>query len=722
MKKINILTLGIMIFLIGIISLISVDNVKGYDISTIDEIVTEFSNPDLNDIIVFDFFNNGTNFIYSEDSDEGTIYLYNTTSPYTTNDLTLYSSVEYGERLTGIVFENGTSAYVTWKSNGRFYHITMSSPYNLSTYSNDYQVDYSLPTKGVKFIGDDKIFMASGDSFHLYTTPNPYDYDNMELNSSFTYSGIGLNGATISKDGKHVYATNYNYLYEIKLTSPYDFNTASFVQKVQSPYINPGFIGNVIMNDNNPEGVLLGVNDANYPPKTEFFNFTNTYEIETPTITINTPSNFTDEENIYINGTVTGGTDISLDINNTNFVNLGNATHFSFKSNPLTPQSFDILINSSNTEGGTYEETHTININGVSPELNINNNSIFTGDVYLTGNASDTNLNSVSINSSLFDNIGTTNIFNFKNNSYFSDGTYINEITAIDTTGINTTKELSYSVYNPPIISGVSYPQIVNDTFYINGSVNDESSFSTTITGDFINTGTNADFSFRNTTSLPYGIYTFNITATDTHGASTTREIEIISQEYLNFPPTTPSLNFNNDNFRIFETVIMEGYNSTDEENDSITYMYRVTHNGDVLQEFSNDNNFLLYPSLEGKFLNFSVKATTNLSDSEIYSVTKQITTNRAYIGGNATGTIKMGECPDNEFSYKTMWMVFFFLVGIGFLGIIYKLVPLVLFSGVILLFFTLIIGSCGTFLGVINFVVGLLYIIFGLNINPLSS
>ena len=77
---------------------------------------------------------------------------------------------------------------------------------------------------------------------------------------------------------------------------------------------------------------------------------------------------------------------------------------------------------------------------------------------------------------------------------------------------------------------------------------------------------------------------------------------------------------------------------------------------------------------------------------------------------------ITFGQCPASEKGQDNMWYALTILILIGIAGMFFRSVVLTGVSGLILVFMTLIVWSCGVILGVITILFGLIYIVISLN------
>ena len=83
---------------------------------------------------------------------------------------------------------------------------------------------------------------------------------------------------------------------------------------------------------------------------------------------------------------------------------------------------------------------------------------------------------------------------------------------------------------------------------------------------------------------------------------------------------------------------------------------------------------------------------------------------------------VKWGECPNTFTGLNSLYFFIAFVFGLFVVGMFAKNPALIYLSGFLMIFTTLIVWGCGVLFGIITIVSGLVFIVIGLSMHPLTK
>jgi len=79
---------------------------------------------------------------------------------------------------------------------------------------------------------------------------------------------------------------------------------------------------------------------------------------------------------------------------------------------------------------------------------------------------------------------------------------------------------------------------------------------------------------------------------------------------------------------------------------------------------------------------------------------------------------LKFGVCPTGTKGYIGMWVLIVLLIVVGLISLLSKHIMMTMFSGIGMIFMTLIVWGCGQILGYISLIMGIIFIFSALSIK----
>ena len=107
-------------------------------------------------------------------------------------------------------------------------------------------------------------------------------------------------------------------------------------------------------------------------------------------------------------------------------------------------------------------------------------------------------------------------------------------------------------------------------------------------------------------------------------------------------------------------------------------------------------------------------------SSSDTFNV-GDATAGTAFSWSADDSNLEWGTCPASFQGIFMMWMVLLVLIVVGIIGMMMKNIALVFITGFLLILATLITWGCGAIVGIISVLFGIVYIMAGLSIRPLT-
>lgn len=721
MKKTNILTLGIMIFLISMVSVSA-------DISIFDD----FNRASSNDL------GNGWD---ETDETYDNSFIINNNRMYIQNDGEVYKNLglSSGEKITYVEFNYHYGGYGNNKPSARMYIMDENKDPVVGWLYKYHRLRGYNGTSTTGFLND---YQPDDNVLHNITFMN-FDYD------------VGT--FDIYDDG--TYKTTMSFNTSQEMTYMYGFESVGGYNNHYIDYIKIGTDGAAAPEINIVSSDSLTADDMHISGNVIGENITSTYINNTIFNNSGTNSSF-----YFYNNSIFPKGEYYFSINSTDIYNQTTTQNHNVTIINSPPSNPTIINNPSTVFKGDIISFSSSGSNDINPEDNITY-------YYSLYNSTD-----IFINNSLSTTYNTSslNLGEYTLSSYTTDG--IDNSSIISST-FNVTQ--SYITFN---IEPIKYTGSIEGKLSINDT---EYNFTESIITDLIADEINKTYSYQLTDMIlsgrPYisesdtvivnrDNHIFNISVEpyskveiennvtnellsnfsfvyDGFNYSTNTGYKYIpsfnENIILNFPQreyfyelnhTYNSYNDTTAQYHAKEFKISAYDRDTDETISSIYADVGAEHyetnstfitTGDYLFENITYNILVgAYDYSEKQRFSYNINEYGNLNISLVPistgTGTGDVTVN-VYDDAEYNESLSFGDCPQTKQGQSNMWILFIILLVFGFLGIVFKLVPLVLVTGFVLLFYTLIIGSCGTFIGSICFIIGLIYIIFGLNIKPLT-